>query len=129
MNSTLPVREDLAALARPPARAMPSVSARRAPSGRAQRRPEELPSPCSPPHHQVVPSWNAGASTGLEGAGGAQRRDSAASNDRGRQENRDGEYQIGLREHRAGGYPAQVEFYRDATFELSFGRAFDVYGR
>ncbi|MCC6669411.1 MAG: hypothetical protein IT375_37080, partial [Polyangiaceae bacterium] len=42
---------------------------------------------------------------------------------------RDGEYQIGLREHRAGGYPAQVEFYRDATFELSFGRAFDVYGR
>ena len=65
----------------------------------------------------------------MEGAGGAQRRDSAASNDRGRQENRDGEYQIGLREHRAGGYPAQVEFYRDATFELSFGRAFDVYGR
>ncbi|MCC6902268.1 MAG: RHS repeat protein [Polyangiaceae bacterium] len=42
---------------------------------------------------------------------------------------RDGEYQIGLREHRAGGYPAQVEFYRDATFELSFGRSFDGYGR
>ncbi|MCK6538346.1 MAG: hypothetical protein L6Q84_35685, partial [Polyangiaceae bacterium] len=42
---------------------------------------------------------------------------------------RDGEYQIGLREHRAGGYPAQVEFYRDATFELSFGRRFDHYGR
>ena len=42
---------------------------------------------------------------------------------------RDGEYQIGLREHRAGGYPAQVEFYRDATFELSFGRSFDAYGR
>jgi YD repeat-containing protein len=42
---------------------------------------------------------------------------------------RDGEYQIGLREHRAAGHPAQVEFYRDATFELSFGRRFDAYGR
>ncbi len=135
MNRTLPAREDLAALAQTyrPATVAASAtlpgSARRAPSGRAQRRPEELLSPCSQPLHPAVPSWNAGASTALEGAGGAQRRDSAASNDRGRQENRDGEYQIGLREHRAGGYPAQVELYRDATFELSFGRFFDYYGR
>ncbi len=42
---------------------------------------------------------------------------------------RDGEYQIGLRDHKPGGYPAGVELYRDATFELSFGRRFDAYGR
>ena len=40
-----------------------------------------------------------------------------------------GQYQVGLNAHRAGGYPAQIELYRDATFELSFGRLFDDYER
>ncbi|MBK7582075.1 MAG: hypothetical protein IPI67_17945 [Myxococcales bacterium] len=61
------------------------VSEGRAPSIRAQRRPQALPT--SRVSHRLelrLPAWEAGASTDLEGAGGAQRRDSAASNDRGR---------------------------------------------
>ncbi|MBK7582065.1 MAG: hypothetical protein IPI67_17895 [Myxococcales bacterium] len=67
-----------------PAHAHP-ISERRAPSIRAQRRPQALPT--SRVSHRLelrLPAWEAGASTDLEGAGGAQRRASAASNDRGR---------------------------------------------
>ena len=36
-----------------------------------------------------------------------------------------GDYQVGLTLYRDVGFPAQVEFYRDATFELSNGMEFD----
>jgi RHS repeat-associated protein len=41
----------------------------------------------------------------------------------------DGQYQVGMNLHRGGGYPAQVQYYRDATFVLSYGSEFDRYQR
>ncbi len=42
---------------------------------------------------------------------------------------RDGEYQVGANGYTPGGFPAQIQLYRDATFELSFGFYFDSYQR
>ena len=41
----------------------------------------------------------------------------------------DGQYQIGVAEHRARGYDAGIELYRDATFKIDFGNDLDRYGR
>ena len=42
---------------------------------------------------------------------------------------RDGEWQMGAGGYRPGGFPADLEFYRDATFQLDFGRRYDRYSR
>jgi YD repeat-containing protein len=41
----------------------------------------------------------------------------------------DGQYQVGMNVHVPEGYPSQVEYYRDATFALSYGNRVDRYQR
>jgi RHS repeat-associated protein len=41
----------------------------------------------------------------------------------------DGQYQVGQNNFATASFPAQIEFYRDATFAFSLGRQFDYNGR